>query len=95
MDDTPSRDGGLILLKWLVIALTATMLVSIVTLVWLFIDRLPRPMPELPMALDLPEDVSVQAFTQARDFIAVVTTDGEILIYDPKGQTLRQRINVQ
>ena len=95
MDDIPPpRDPGLILLKWLVIALTATMLVGMVVLVTLFIVRFPRASAPAPTTVDLPDGLEAQAFTRGRDWIAIVTESDEILIYDLDGRTLRQRIVV-
>ncbi len=90
--DTPSRDTGLIVLKWLVNVLTATMTVGIVALVWLMATRLPQPLPPLPDSIALPEGETATAFTRGRGFVAVVTAGDEILIYDPTGAELRRRI---
>ncbi len=90
--DTPARDTGLIVLKWLVIALTATSTAGIATLVWLLATRLPQPLPPLPQGISLPAGETATAFTRGRGFVAVVTAGDEILIYDPSGATLRQRI---
>ena len=92
MVEPPARDTGLIVLKWLVIVLTATMTLGIVALVWLLATRLPEPLPPLPDAITLPEGETATAFTRGRGFVAVVTTGDEILIYDPTGETLRRRI---
>ncbi|QFU08670.1 hypothetical protein PARPLA_02677 [Rhodobacteraceae bacterium THAF1] len=88
------RDTALIVLKWLVIALTATMLAGMVTLIWLFATRFPQPIAELPNALALPEGETVSAITRGRGFVAVVTDGGEILIFDANGTRLRQRIEL-
>ncbi len=90
--ETPSRDTGLIVLKWLVITLTATMILGIVAMVWIFATRLPAPLPPLPNAIDLPAGETATAFTRGRGFVAVVTARDEILIFDPSGERLRQRI---
>lgn len=92
MVDTPSRDAGLIVLKWLVVTLTATMILGIVAMVWLFATRLPRPLPPLPEAITLPDGETATAFTRGRGFVAVVTAGDEILVYDPSGTELRRRI---
>jgi hypothetical protein len=95
MPDAPLSDPGLIALKWLVIALTATMTVGIVVLVILFWMRLPEPLPPLPESIAMPEGETATAFTRGRGFLAVVTADDEILVFDPSGRTLRQRIALE
>lgn len=96
MDDAPPpRDGALTLLKWLVVALTATMLVGMVTLVTLFLTRFPASPPPLPDRLVLPDGVSAQAVTRGAGWIAIVTDGNEILVFDADGETLRQRIAIE
>ncbi len=77
MSDAPLRDPALVALKWLVVALTATMTAGIVALVLLFWARLPAPLPPLPEAIALPEGETATAFTRGRGFLAVVTADDE------------------
>ena len=43
----------------------------------------------------LPEGVQALAFTRARDWYAVTTTDDEILIFDAETGELRQRIKIE
>lgn len=96
MDDTPGpRDGALTLLKWLVIALTATMLVGMVVLVALFITRFPEPAAPFPGAIDLPEGVRASAVTRGEGWVAVVTQDQRILIYDAAKGGLRQIVEIE
>ena len=96
MDDTPGpRDGALTLLKWLVIALTATMLVGMVVLVTLFITRFPQPAPPFPDAIDLPEGADASAVTRGKGWVAVVTDDQRILIYDAESGALRQTVGIE
>lgn len=95
MDDTPEpRDGALRFLKWLVIALTATMLVGMVALVGLFFTRFASPPLPLPDRIALPDGTRPTAFTRGPTWFAVVTDKDEILIFDASGQTLLQRITV-
>ena len=49
---------------------------------------------ELPDEIALPAGATASAITRGADFLAVVTTDGRILIYALDGQTLRQEIRV-
>ena len=94
-EETVPQDTALVLLKWLVVTLTATMVVGMVVLIWLFATRLPKPIADLPSALTLPAGETVSAITRGRDYVAVVTDGGEILIFDADGQTLRQRIKLE
>lgn len=79
-------------LKALVIGLAAVMafgMIAIVTILWL---RLSQPMlPDLPEAITLPEGAKPEAITFARNHIVVVTTAGEVLLYDRSG-ALQDRI---
>ncbi|WOI57074.1 DUF6476 family protein [Palleronia sp. LCG004] len=96
MDEIPQpRDGALTFLKWLVIALTATMLAGLVTLIVLFVTRFPPAVPPLPETIALPEGEVPFAFTRGATWIAIVTRDDEILIFDETGETLRQRITIE
>lgn len=76
-------------------ALTATMILGVLAIVVLLVIRLQAPAPPyVPDAIMLPEGVTATAYTQGTGWIAIVTSEGEILIYDPDGHTLRQRIRV-
>lgn len=79
-------------LKALVTGLALVMglgMIAIVALLWL---RLGQPaLPDLPAGIVLPEGARAQAVTFARDWIVVVTGEGEILLYDRTG-SLRDRV---
>lgn len=102
-DDTPLSENGsdvwgqrhLVVLRWLVTGLTATMIVGLITLIWLFVTRLPdaRSVP-LPDSVTLPGGGTATAFTRGPDWLAVVVDGDEILIFDADGTTLRQRIAI-
>ncbi len=47
----------------------------------------------MPESIALPPGTEAQAFTRATDWLAVVTTDGRILIYSVDGKSLLQEIN--
>ncbi len=98
MNDT-SPEGplppSLRLLKWLVIVLTATMIAGVITVVALLVTRMPDGSPrDWPETLALPGGAVPEAVTRGRDFIAVVTTDGRVMILNPDG-SLRQEIQVE
>jgi len=99
MDDTPKPVDPAMLtyLRRLVTVLTVTMIAGLLVIIALFVIRFssmstaPAPLPE---RITLPEGARASAFTQGPDFLAVVTEDGRILIYDPTGGTPRQEIIV-
>jgi hypothetical protein len=98
MDSTPDNEGlppSLRLLKWLVTILTATMIVGVITVVGLLVTRMPDTAPPLatPDSLVLPEGAAPAAVTMGRSFIAVVTEDDRILIYNRDG-SFRQEVAV-
>jgi hypothetical protein len=85
---------GLRLLKALVIALMVVMIAGLITIVWLLVTRLgaPMPLPALPETVILPEGARPAAVTFARDWLVVVTEDGEILLYPRTGGAPMQRL---
>jgi hypothetical protein len=82
-------------LKWLVTALTVTMIAGFIVLVSVVVMRFNATgtIP-LPDAVALPAGTTASAITRGPDWLAVVTTDGRILIYGLDGTTLRQEITV-
>jgi len=98
MDEAPipGADTGLVrYLKWLVTTLTVTMIAGLIILIALVVMRFnAQATVDFPDGLALPEGVSAAAVTRGSDWIAVVTTDDRILIYETDGQTLRQEITV-
>jgi Family of unknown function (DUF6476) len=97
--DTPDAPlpPSLRLLKWLVIILTLTMIGGVITVVGLIVTRMPQAFtaagPDVPDTLQLPEGAKAAAVTFGTGWIAVVTTDNRILIFDRDG-TLRQEVEV-
>jgi hypothetical protein len=84
---------GLRMLRRLVTALTLVMIVGMVVVATLLALRLgapPRP-PLLPDTLALPEGTEIRAVTRGEGWWAVVTGQGEILIFDAAGR-LAQRV---
>lgn len=82
-------------LKWLVTALTLTMIGGFLTIVALFVMRF-SDMGEvgLPDEIVLPDGARATAFTQGADWFAVVTDGDEILIFSRATGTLRQTIGI-
>lgn len=91
----PALPPSLRLLKWLVIVLTLTMIGGVITVVALLVTRMPQvlgtPAPSLPEGFALPEGATAQAVTFGEGWIAVVTGDNRILIFDRDGR-LRQEV---
>ncbi|WP_151720337.1 DUF6476 family protein [Gemmobacter serpentinus] len=94
MDDTSEQlelPPSLRWLKWLVTALTLTLILGVITIVGLLVTRLPLgTTPAFPENLTLPEGVSPQAITRGKGWVAVVTDDGRILIFDTNGQMTQE-----
>jgi hypothetical protein len=83
-------------LKWLVTALTVTMIAGFIVLVSVVVMRFNASgTVPLPDSLTLPAGAEASAITRGPDWLGVVTTDGRILIYGLDGKTLRQEIKVE
>lgn len=91
-DDAPN-EGTLRYLKTLVTVLTLTMILGVVTIIGLLVTRFSASSDiTFPETIALPDGTKAAAFTQGRDWYAVVTEDGEILIYSRLTGALSQRI---
>jgi Flp pilus assembly protein protease CpaA len=94
----PVLPPSLRLLKWLVVALTLTMIGGVITVVALLVTRMPQSFAAtdltLPEAIALPEGAKAQAVTFGEGWIALVTTDDRILVFLPDG-TLNQEIRIE
>ncbi|MFN6924941.1 MAG: DUF6476 family protein [Tabrizicola sp.] len=91
----PALPPSLRLLKWLVVALTLTMIGGVITVVALLVTRMPQAFsavgPHLPEGIVLPEGAEAQAVTFGEGWIAVVTADQRILIFGQDGR-LKQEV---
>ena len=99
MDEAPipeEQAGVVRYLKWLVTALTVTMIGGFLVLVTVIVMRFNAvgTVP-LPAEIALPPGTQASAITRGTDWLAVVTTDGRILIYDIDGTTLTREIDVR
>jgi hypothetical protein len=102
MNEAPADEGHgtppeLRFLKVLVTALAGTMILGLITIIFLFVTRLPdaaAPRPALPEGIILPEGAEAEAVTMGRGWIAVVTKADEILILDAETGDLRQRVAI-
>ncbi|HEY0275808.1 MAG TPA: DUF6476 family protein [Paenirhodobacter sp.] len=82
-------------LKLLVTALAVTMILGLVTIIWLLVTRLPGQMagstlPALPAAIHLPEGTVTRSLSFADDRIVVLTDDDRVLVYRADGALLGQ-----
>ncbi len=100
MSDTPEAEvlpPSLRLLKWLVIVLTLTMIGGVITVVALIVTRMPTAFvpatPSIPEQMTLPEGTHPTAVTFGTGWVAVVTDDGRILIFNEDG-ALRQEVRL-
>jgi hypothetical protein len=93
-DDTGPLPPEARFLKRLVIVMTVVLVTGVVTITGLLAVRLNPSLPPLPDAVTLPEGVRATAFTQGTDWIAVVTEDDRILIFDRLTGTLRQELQI-
>jgi hypothetical protein len=95
-DGLPETEArNLRFLRRLVTVLTATMILGVLAIVILLVIRLQAPSgPFVPDAIALPEGARATAYTQGTGWIAIVTSDDEILIYDPDGHRLVRRIPI-
>lgn len=80
------------------ILLTLSMIVGVITIVWVIVTRMPQAMqraPALPDSITLPDGTRATAFTQGSDWYAVVTAQDQILIFDRVTGALRQTVTLQ
>ena len=106
LPETPVDAGTVRYLRILVTVLTVTMVVGFIVIVVLFVIRFseafgpaaptaPASAIALPDSIALPEGARAAAFTQGRDWYAIVIEDDRILIYDRRSGALRQTITIE
>ena len=82
-------------LRRLVTTLTVVMIVGFIVLIGFLVTRFPgQEVLEIPHAPTLPEGAQALSFTQALDWVAVVTDQSQILIFDRDSGVLRQTVDV-
>ncbi len=80
-------------LRALVTSLAVVMglgIVAITAILWLRLGA-GAPLPQLPANIALPEGTEVEAVTFARNWVVVVTPEGEVMLFDRDGQ-LQNRV---
>ena len=70
----------------LVTVLTVTMIGGVLIIIALLVIRLNDDAVSLPASVTLPNGTIPVAFTQTKDWYAVVTQDNRILIFDLNGE---------
>jgi hypothetical protein len=100
MEQTP-EDEAIVLprsvrvLQWLVIALTASMVLGVIAVVGVVVTRFPKPLtPPMPETLILPAGESALSVAQGADWVGVVTDANRIYIFDRATGRLRQTVQV-
>lgn len=81
-------------LRLLVTVLTSVMIGGVVIVIALLVMRLSDDALPWPENIALPEGVQPQAVTAGQGWVAVVTQDDRILIYDTISGTLRQEVQI-
>ena len=75
------------------------MICGFLVIVGLFVIRLSGPAkntgPALPNTITLPQGANAEAVTFGRDWIAIVSSDNRILIYDKATGQLKQTIDIK
>ena len=83
-------------LKLLVTTLTAVLIIGLVAILSLLAIRLATPPPqvslELPAAITLPDGAEAQAVTLAADWLIILTTGDEVLLFDRASGALANRL---
>ncbi|MCB2127567.1 MAG: hypothetical protein KDE03_00455 [Rhodobacteraceae bacterium] len=85
-------------IRTLVAVLAGTMILGLITIIVIFVTRFPDLSgaalqgPALPAGISLPAGARASAVTFGTGWIAVVTDQGDILIYDAATGALRQKI---
>lgn len=82
------------LLRRLVTVLMMVMIGGVVLIIALLVIRLnDRPL-DLPEAIELPAGARPASFTQGRDWVAVITEDDQVLVFDRLSGALKQTLKI-
>ena len=87
-------------MRLLVTALMVVMIAGFIVLVTVIVMRFPRPaavpapVPPLPEAITLPAGAEARAVTFGAGWVAVVTADQRILVFDAPAGTLRREVAI-
>ncbi|MDP5368472.1 MAG: DUF6476 family protein [Paracoccaceae bacterium] len=99
MVQAPTPEGlppSLKILKGLVIGLTLTMIIAVITVVWLLVTRMPSALAQrsliLPQNIALPLGEKAQSFTLGPNYLTVITQSGALLVFSLDGTKLLKTI---
>ncbi|AKO97394.1 hypothetical protein MALG_02227 [Marinovum algicola DG 898] len=81
-------------LRLLVTVLTGVMIAGVILIIALIVIRFRDPGPQLPEDLSLPAGVQAQAVTFGTGWVAVVTGDNRILIFDRVTGRMTQEVEL-
>ncbi|MFW8594822.1 DUF6476 family protein [Cribrihabitans neustonicus] len=81
-------------LRRLVTTLTVVMIGGLLVVIALLVIRLSGEDLALPAEITLPEGVTAEAVTLGRGWIAVVSTENKILIFDRATGALKQEVEI-
>ncbi len=93
---TPDEPANLKFLRRLVTILTATMITGVILIIALLVMRLNAPTTTVsfPDNIQVPNGVTITAFTKGNGWYALVTKDQQILIFDATSGAIRQSIAI-
>ncbi|MDO6615575.1 MULTISPECIES: DUF6476 family protein [Pacificibacter] len=95
----PKAMAGLTLMRRLVTSLLVVMILGFLLLIGLLVTRFPSMNGtvsfDLPANIALPAGATAQNFTRGADWVAIVTTDNQILIFDADTGALRQTVVIE
>ena len=94
-EDQAPEPANLRFLRRLVTVLTATMIAGVIAITALIVIRFNQSATPLPDMISLPDGTTATAFTQARNWYAVVTGDNQILIFARDTGRLLQTIDIE
>ncbi|MCL3882353.1 DUF6476 family protein [Marivita sp. GX14005] len=93
--DRIEEPANLRFLRRLVTTLTVTMIAGVILITALIVIRYNQSATPLPEVITLPDGTDAMAFTQARNWYAVVTEDDQILIFARDTGRLMRRIRIE
>lgn len=93
-DDQLPEPPNLRFLRRLVTVLTVTMIGGVIMITALIVIRYNQSAVPLPEIIALPDGSTATAFTQARNWYAVVTEDDTILIFSRDSSRLIQTLEI-
>ena len=94
-EDQAPEPANLRFLRRMVTVLTATMIAGVILITSLLVIRYNQSATPLPDTIVLPDGTTATAFTQARNWYAVVTDNDQILVFSRDSGRLIQTLQVE